>query len=174
MDNVDKMLRLHKKIFPQMQVEDFVKLLYQSAFGTGHIVNGQDSLFWMEKECMELSFNNMSAGGMIVPLLNGFVRVGLREYIAGGFSAINLAKAFTLSTVNTNNSDLMKSYLNKLRSQIEVGLLIDKASAYSFLTKYEKDNMPALTHSAIYKNAYLPSYRVVHSKFLPILLTSGQ
>lgn len=48
------LLREHRKMYPCMQVQDAVKLLYQSEFGGGHMIaNPQKSLEFLKQEQRE-------------------------------------------------------------------------------------------------------------------------
>ena len=84
MEELERVLRLHAALYPRMQVQDVVKLLFQSEYGPGHLItDSRQSLQRLQEEYDQMNCREKN----IVPLGNGLVRVPL-----GAFLPAQLAK----------------------------------------------------------------------------------
>lgn len=165
MTETENVLTQNAAKYPQMRPQDAVKLLYQSEFCGGHIIND-------EKSCLDMLLSE-SAGvphGNGVPLFekigNGVTRVNLAALDGEGAVRV-LGKVFIKSAKEHIGS--MSGFLGKLkvlRSLTESGKMpFDKENLEDFLEKYEKSGCPLVSHSDEYKRAYAPSYRVILEKY---------
>lgn len=58
--NLDKILLKHYNLYPEMQIQDVVKLIYQNEFGGGHLIrNKSDSLKRLQEEYNSLTIKDI-------------------------------------------------------------------------------------------------------------------
>ena len=160
MEELERILRQHAKRYPLMQPTDAVKLIYQNEFGGGHLIRDEQAcLNYLRREY------DSTAKDPNMPLC---------EEIGNGISRVNLAaleeaeldrlgQTFIRSAaIHKGNLD---SFLSKLAILAElVGehvFAFDSAEFLAYLTEYEKAGYPAVSHSAAYRAAYQPAYRIV-------------
>lgn len=161
-------LRAHALRWPHMTVQDAVKLVYQSTFGCGHMIRDEASaLAWIRRERAEV------AADPTLPLF---------EKIGGGFMRLHLAAAGELSDElicrmfcataahgAAENASLEEN-LGLLRRVCADGVFsfsVEELDAY--LAGYRRDGCPAVHHSAVYRDAYAPAYRVVRGEYARLL-----
>lgn len=161
-------LLAHAAKYPLMEPTDAVKLLYQSEFGGGHLI--QDANL-----CLDFLHREYTSTPQIrdFPLIeeigNGFVRINLAALDQNGLSVSELGNAFLLSASQHHGS--MDSFQNNLA--LLIGLTQEGKMPFSpdvleaYLTEYEKAGFPPVSHSEHYRNAYHPAYRVVSEIHLP-------
>ena len=153
---MEKIILQHLSMYPLMQLEDFIKLLYQAEFGPSHLLNnveyGRANLY-QEYESLEKTDNLQ-----IEDIGNGKIRVylsGIKDIDA--FFQLLLHSAINISG---NSKDFIQS-LDLLNKMIDEGKLpIDKKESKEFLDKYKKNPSP-IHHSRIYHDTYTPAYRVL-------------
>lgn len=161
-------LLAHAAKYPLMEPTDAVKLLYQSEFGGGHLI--QDANLCLDYLLREYtSTQQIRDFPLIEEIGNGFVRVNLAALDQNGLSAAELGNAFFLSASQHHGS--MDSFRNKLVFLIELtraGMMPFSPDALeTYLAEYEKAGFPPVSHSEHYRNAYHPAYRVVSKIHLP-------
>ena len=159
--------------YPQMQIHDTVKLLYQNAFGCGHLVKDfNSSLAYIREELEEIQMVPMPDGWRdckIEFIGNRWYRVYLASILAGDLTAEDLAAAFFHSG-STQHGDIVyfRKNLSLFESLCAEGSLPFAASeVHAFIEKYTADAFPPVHHSEAYRQAYHPAYRVCHEDFLP-------
>ena len=153
----DILLR-HAARYPRMQCRDYLKLLYQSEFGGGHLIaDPEKALAWLERESAE------AGGAPEVPfeaIGGGLVRMYLP---ADGISA-RTALGLFMETCTPRGS------LEGLNRKLE--LLLELHPEFSDdVAEYRAAGCPAQRHSEEYRAAYSPAYRLAPEaaqKFLPL------
>jgi len=165
-----EILLTHAQRYPRMQPCDAVKLLYQSEFGGGHLI--QD-----ENACMDFLRREYTATPQTdTPLLedigNGMARVMLAGLDAHGYSAEALGQDFIRSAASVHGSmDAFQKKLSVLTELTKQGQMpFDAHALESYLTGYAAAGYPVVSHSEIYRNAYHPAYRVIQVCHLPDFL----
>lgn len=151
----------HQARYPLSEAQDYLKLLYQSEFGGGHLIeNPQWALDYLKSELREMSPAGTpgleSIGG-------GLCRLHLQELNALGLRPETVNGLF-LETCRPRGS--MESLEKKLALLTEAIPGTDAAVA-----DYRAAGCPSLRHSAAYREAYHPAYRLVPEaarKFLPL------
>ena len=160
MEELRAILITHAKRYPLMQPTDAVKLIYQNEFGGGHLIRDEQAcLNYLRREYADLEKDPT------VPLYedigNGIVRVNLAAVKEDdlerlGRDFIHSAAAHT----GTTASFLRK--LDILRQLAEEGLFsFDTQALNTYLSEYIQSGCPPVSHSAQYRQAYRPAYRVV-------------
>lgn len=161
------------KKYPQMEVSDVYKLLYQAEMGSEHAVTDSISARkWMKNEIANLKWNyeeelidSISPGGKIV-------RVNLRPYLKAGYDPNRLLTAF-IKTANSykgkkENLEIDLKKVLKLINKDE--LPFSKKEAEKFFDEMKRKDYPSVHHSKKYEELYSPAYRVISGEFVPYLL----
>ena len=154
-----KILTHHLSKYPEMQLSDSVKLLFQRVFGAGHMIkNESESLLRLEKEFDEVDF---TPGLSPVEDIGGeFARVHLSA-VKGRLSAKTLNRIFVLSANGEKNAvEEFEKLLEPLKTSEE---------NIAFLEKYKSMGYPAMSHSEIYREKYAPHYRIVRKKYAELI-----
>lgn len=145
-----------------MEPQDLVKLLYQSEFGGGHLIEDpQDCLRRLTEEYGKVSPHEARP---------------LTEEIGGSLLRVDLHALDTRKIPLTALNDIFVRSAAQIRGTIEhftvkLNLLLEMARAGelgvtenalgSYLQTYFEAGFPAVSHSEAYKKAYGPAYRVV-------------
>ena len=150
-------LNEHLKRYPEMQLEDKLKLCLQGVLGNGHLVTDeQRALFYMEREYESISADSSE---MIEEISDQYVRVYLYPYFERYKSFGALARAFVLSSSESVDINKFISEVEKLKNEENA----DFIDGYLFGGNY------LISHSEKYKEKYAPHYRVIHKKYLKII-----
>jgi hypothetical protein len=159
---------------PQAEAVDLYKFLHQAMFGPGHAVpDSAQAAAALHSELADLGPPMSSEswcdtlGGD--PML---VRVNLRPFVANGFSSDALVEAFvaTASAVRADPQqmgvalDLVVQWL-QTDSRQDLGRDLQELAR-----TMAKEGYPPVHHSAAYRQAYEPAYRVIQAS---IASTSG-
>lgn len=150
---------------PQVEAVDLYKFLHQAMFGPGHAVpGGAQAADALQSELAELG-PPMGAEAWC-DMLGGdptLVRVNLRPFVANGFSSDALVEAFvaTASDVRADPQqmgvalDLVVQWL-QTDSRQDLG-----KDLHELARTMAKEGYPPVHHSAAYRQAYQPAYRVI-------------
>ncbi len=151
-------IRLHANRYPKAQAQDFVKLMYQNTFMSGHMISNEDAVF--ERLCIE--FDSLD--------LAFYADCPRYEPIGGGVYRANIArfercelKKLSEAFIRTANNfvispPLYDEYREKLQGLIdmvisgEITADIDKAR--EFIRSHIKSGCEALHHSRALASAY--------------------
>lgn len=161
-----EILLKHLKRYPQMQLQDAVKLLYQSEFGGGHMIaSPEKSLICLEEEYR--NFNGKHSPVICEPIGGGMYRIYLSA-LDHGLSAETLNRIFTETA--DRKVGTRESFDEKLALLIQCcqtgELPFDEAQVRVFLASYRSQGYPAVSHSDRYRSAYHPAYRVVSDSYV--------
>lgn len=150
-----EILTLHLSKYPEMQLSDSVKLLFQRVFGAGHMIKDENQSLIRLKE--ELEAVEADESREITEDIDGdFVRVHLAA-VKDRLSAETLNKIFTLSAnADTGGIEEFEKLLEPLKTSEE---------NIAFLEKYKAMGYPAMSHSEIFREKYAPHYRIVKKKY---------
>ncbi|MBR5109364.1 MAG: hypothetical protein IK099_04145 [Clostridia bacterium] len=164
---LEDILLQHFDLYPQMEPQDAVKLIYQQEFGPGHLIKD-------EKKAMEYLRQELAGAGeplageaLYDPIGNGLCRLNLRVCKAKGIPAEDILRLF-VDTARHVQGDKKKMtagirVLQKLAEEDETPFEAIRLDL--FLAKYPK-TCPAVHHSDAYRTAYHPAYRVVSQRNL--------
>lgn len=180
--DVKTVLVEHGKRYPDMNIADAVKLLYQSEFGGGHmIVNPLKSLERLQQEWEQVKQQTKSIkacgqkeNNPIEEIGDGICRMHLRA-LEQGLLPETLNRMF-VRTADQKVGKLgrFEEKLNMFLHCCEDGTLpFDREEAFRYLTEYQKRGYPAVSHSEDYRNLYHPAYRVVsecYARYYPVFL----
>lgn len=158
----------HYRSYPQLQIQDILKFLYQSAFGCEHSVSSLETVI----ENISKEYNNISRDIQfeIEPLDGDYCRVPL-SCLNKGLSVNTLGKLFFLSAKKETDGE--KDLIKKL--EIALQLVREKLLPFSendferAVEEWKANDFPAIRHSEVFREIYMPSYRVISNKFIPFL-----
>ncbi len=161
----------HCQKYPDLQVTDIIKLVYQNEFGCGHLLEDEsDSLALLMDEWKSAGFPFEDA---YVDIGNGLCRLNLAAAKAYNLNVATLNRFF-VDTANTHTGSVF-SFENKLNLLLRLCadnvLPFDNDEIEQALALYRENGYPAVSHSRIYRQCYAPAYRVVkklYCDFLPL------
>jgi len=143
-------LKYHINRYPLMNSNDIIKLVYQETLGPNHIIKSYDSaLNYIKSELNEEhNFNN----NLYEYIGDNYVRMDIHKYYKFFNNLNSLFDLFVNSISLNNDINLLKSNLNDILSPKEL----------------ENYNYLPVSHSEIYRNTYLPHYRIVKSSLITL------
>lgn len=161
-------LLAHMARYPAMTPCDCVKLIYQNEFGGGHLISDEGETLSRLRTEYE-SVRQDPTLPLLEEIGNGFVRVML--------AALD-QNIYPLERVNDDFIRSANSYRGKQESfEEKLSLLtglaregrcpFSAAALEAYLVQYRQAGCPPVSHSADYRSAYQPAYRVVRKEFLP-------
>lgn len=165
---LEEILSRHAAKYPLMTPCDAVKLVYQNEFGGGHLISDENAC--LERLKIEYDAQNRRARSAEY-IGNGISRLYLDGAKQLGLDPETVSRMF-ISTArsHTGNRD---SFLGKLEALSRVtrgGLMpFDADELAEYLDEYSRAGMPPVSHSDIYRENYLPSYRIVDRSFIRLI-----
>lgn len=165
--NIESMIHKHVETYPEMEVRDLCKMIYQSVFGGGHMIPNPDYSLNRLKEEYDTVKDGFTGRGTSVELLGeDMVRIYLNA-IKDGMDVETLNKIFVLSANHKKGTpEELENYLDVLLSMCKKGEVpFSSEEVESFLTLWKEQGYPAISHSETYRMNYQPAYRVVEGKF---------
>lgn len=167
--SLNEALKYHFSKYKKMTPQDTVKLIFQSEFGGGHLIENEEAaLEFLKKELDSVKKDPN------VPTL---------EYIGGSAYRINLANLpkglspETLCRIFAVGAEMFHGSLSDYEEKLKLALpfIKDGFTSFSyeeyseFLRLYFKNGGGAVHHSAVYNAEYKAAYRVIHSDFVPLM-----
>lgn len=169
-DEFKKLLLKQYKLYPKMQLKDMVKLIYQNEFAGGHMIaDEEESLERLQEEytTLERYSHEDSTFEPFENIGNGLCRLHLKGILNSEID-IRTVNKFFIDTANSVNGDI-RSFEAKL--DILRQCCIDGYLPYSveeldiYLNGYKPQGYPPVSHSEIYRDSYLPAYRIVREEY---------
>lgn len=161
----------HYKKYPEMQIQDMVKLIYQSEFAGGHLIpDEQESLKYLEEELKEIDSSLSS-----VHVKEDFEYIGNNLYRLFLHTVKNnKIKPETVNRFFVATSEKVKGSINGFQEKLEVLRLccVNKELPFSvkelnaYLSEYRDKGYPPVSHSQVYKDEYKPFYRIVSGEYI--------
>ena len=158
-------VRLH----PSMTPQDVVKMCYQAARGAEHLLSDPVAA----RRYFDAEYASVTPDAS-VPLTEDLsetvCRVNFAAWKAAGRSEERLFEAFLRSArISENGQTRMLEYLRIAESLVQAGKMkFSYAEWTDFLEDYRKKGMPAVHHSAAYRQAERPAYRIVRRDCLDL------
>lgn len=142
-------INYHKKKYPKMTNQDIIKLIYQETLGPNHIIQNIDKVKeFLKQEAKEASSSNTN----------------LYEYLGTNYVRINIHKFLEFNELDS----LVTLFLKSIELSHDLSLLKDNLNRYLTLDDLKDYDYLPISHSLIYKNTYLPHYRIIKSSLLTI------
>jgi len=156
---------------PDATIQDLYKFIHQSSMGPAHWKMDFDmAIKYLNAEIRTLSKHPKEPLCQFLSADSELIRINLRPYIAMNGDIDSLAEAF-VKTANEfiQSEKTLKGNLNLFTQMVMDGKIPFNAdSVQSYIHRMEQNHYPAVHHSKIYEEKYLPSYRVVYRKYLPV------
>lgn len=157
---IEPILLTHYQKYPQMELIDFIKLIYQNSFGPRHMHNpSKDTVLKYLNEEMKVVINEKE---LIEDIGNGYIRV----YLSKETDIENLSNDFLNSmnedTYTETNIRIFYRKLNVLIKLIKKGRInLPKKASINYIREYLSNGINPVRHSKIYNEIYKPHYRVL-------------
>ena len=158
----------HYKKYPDLQIQDLFKFIYQSVFGCEHLaLSLEKSIEYINKEFEGQRPENYAE---TEPLDGNYQRVPL-SVLNKGLSAETMGKLFFFSAKAEKNGLLdLTEKLEVLRELVkEKKLPFSSKNFEKEVEKWKAEGYSALHHSKVFKEKYNPSYRLISKDFIPFL-----
>lgn len=157
----------HRTRYPLMETQDFAKLAYQSEFGPAHMLQASpERMLSCLSEEWRTAPANLSPSAP-EPIGGNLCRFPLHPTAWSDEAASLLMRLFRRTAESCHGT---VEGLNHKLAALESFSLPHFAH---WLADYRKKGCPALHHSASYRDAYHPHYRLIRSEyalFFPVLL----
>ena len=158
---VTGILRAHFARYPKMTPQDAVKLLYQSAFGPGHLI--RDEAYARARLAEELAQTPPCDGDLLEAIGGGYARLRLSAARAQGLPEAEVFARFSAAAqapcpgkaAFEEGLSLLETLTARGEAPFSAGELAD------YLTGYRAAGCPMVSHSEVYREHYRPAYRVV-------------
>ena len=160
-------LQAHARQYPLMRPCDAVKLIFQNEFGGGHMIrDAESSLRFLREECMELA--RRAAKPLCENIGNGYSRLNLAAIDTEQISLERVNEIFVASSRERSGSvEDFVAKLDILREVAREGVFsFSMEELEKYFNEYRERGYPVVSHSATYREAYHPAYRVIDSKYL--------
>ena len=167
---VGQLLGHHLQRYPLMQLDDMYKLLQQAALGAGHALDDADTL----RERFDAELAAMGSGpeepvSDAISPDGRLARVHMRAYLEAGHGADALFDAF-LQTAREYPpaTDKLRKFCGCVADLAGAGgIPFEQGETARFFGDLATRNYPVLRHSAAFRKAYRPAYRIVCLDYLP-------
>jgi uridine kinase len=169
--SIKAVLIKHYDLYPKMQIQDMIKLIYQNEFAGGHLIENEDhSLHKLQDEYRSLehlSSNKKMSDNAFESIGNNLCRLHLAALKYYDIN-LNTVNRLFISTANSIKGSIQsfEEKLDVLRQCCKEGQLpysLEELEAY--LCSYKKKDYTPVSHSEIFRDTYLPAYRIVRSKY---------
>ncbi len=159
-----------KKMYPQAQLIDYFKVIFQACYGPGHgISNYSAAREYYLNEFALLDSDQSEQNCMIQDLSypNGFYRVNLAAVKQELISRDELFEGFVHSSkIKCDSCQFDQLWAKAVRFVVEeLGINEDKDSLESITRFFTSGSFPS--HSNFYRKHYSPHYRLLYREFIP-------
>lgn len=160
----------HCLSYQEMELADYIKLIYQNEFGCGHMIaNLSDSelLLTSEYEKMLAEANKKKNSAFTESIGNGLCRIHLdsSKMKSDDLPLLNL---LFVATANTHSGSISE-FRNKASILYEMAakniLPLKAEEVKSYLKEYFLKGCPPIHHSETYRKKYHPHYRVIKTAY---------
>ena len=161
-------LLAHGNAYPEWQIQDLFKYLYQSAFGCEHLVSSREDA--AARIRLERAKDVQAREARIDPLDGAYSRVHL-SYLQDGMGAETLAGLFVASAkTEAAGRESLESKLAVAAALVRQGELPFDPDAFDkAVLDWQARGYPPVHHSDAFRKCYQPSYRVIANDYLPFL-----
>ena len=172
---MERILLEHFRRYPAMEVRDMIKLLYQSEFGGGHMVEDREkALCRLKAECGECPGG---AGIHFEDIGGGLCRIYLAKELPLSAERINAAFVLEAGRPRGSLAGLEEKFRLLRRLCLEGKLPFSAGELDRCWEQYRREGFPPVSHSEEYRRAYRPAYRVVSrevERWFPVLCAIDQ
>ena len=164
---MNDVLRAHIRRYPKMELADAVKLLYQSEFAGGHLIkNDAESFARLEQESLAAQ-PCPAFSGAFEDIGGGLCRAHIAQTKALGIGMETLHRLFAATArAVRGNTESFEHKLSALYGDCAAGTMPFSAEDLKrYMDKQRAQDWPPVSHSATYREAYAPAYRIVKADY---------
>lgn len=156
--------------YPKLQIQDIIKLIYQSSFGCEHLLI--DKQLSYQKFCKEWESIIPKQTELLSDIGNGYCRINLKHSKAIGLDKDLIFKIFCLSSEKCKmENKIFYQEIEILKRMCEKNMLrFSTDEIDEFLSKWISDGCRPVSHTSVYKENYHPSYRVVLKQYADYII----
>jgi putative membrane protein insertion efficiency factor len=159
-EGIEDILLEHYQKYPQMELNDFIKLIYQNSFGPRHMHNPskEDVLKYLDEEIKVVT----NETEIIEEIGNGYVRVYLSKETNIEKLSNDFFNSMIEDTYTETNIRVFYRKLNVLIKLIKKGSIkLPKKESINLVNEYLSNGINPVRHTKIYNKLYKPHYRVI-------------
>lgn len=172
-----ELLCQHLAWYPQMQLEDTYKLIYQAVLGSEHLVSSVEEF----SRYLQLEYQSLQPDPhqqLFEPLRpdGSLFRLNLRPYKSRqlGFSRLIHPLLGTPKLLSGSQAELIATWqaFSQLCQQGYLAVF-DVGAVGQFTQLLEQQSFPAMHHSTTYRRLYQPAYQLIAASLIPDLELAG-
>lgn len=158
----------HKALYPEIQIQDIYKLVYQSIFGPGHMGTDESQIAkWLNEELSAIVADSTVDLIEDISPTGTYFRINLRRFKYEGGKPELLCRAIAESAAEAGSDTAefiahWQTIVELIESQ---EVFFDQEQTTEFTESIARAGYPIIHHSDIYLRKYMPSYRVVSRKY---------
>ena len=164
MNNLAQQLHEHYVSFPDMEIQDAVKFLYQHFMGPGHLITDEQAVLdRLNAEWVSIPANESLP--LVYSIGNGLYRLNISTCKVLGLSAQTVTRLFVLTAQQVRPDP------NELQNSLELlfSLPFPREEVASYLADYRAKGCPMVGHSSRFRQLYSPAYRLVSEYYVNII-----
>lgn len=146
-------LDTHFRKYSQMQIQDAVKLIFQSEFGPGHLIENPE---FARKMLVQELLETKHMAPEIIPVSHNLVRLHLGQMDESFVDVILEAMMTTANEVQGS----MECFLDKL-TVLKSFNSFKAEEIEAYLNEYLQGASLVVSHTEIYRKLYQPHYRIL-------------
>ena len=164
-DKLKVIILEHTKKYPEAELQDILKMLYQNEFGPKHLAENEIECFKsLSNEINNINYDENEE--LFEDIGEGALRLNLKAIPVG--TDLNYINKVIVNSANdfcgTNEKLVVKFGLLVVMAQNnEIPFDIEKVRNET--NTFAKNGFKPISHSEIYKERYSPSYRVISKKY---------
>lgn len=166
-EEIKKRILAHYEKYPQLELQDVFKYVYQSSFGCEHLLASEERA----REYIKREYAECRGIAQGIDKLDGpYSRVSL-SCLDSGLAPETLARIFCLSAKKEESgAKELESKLCCVRVMIDEGCLPFSSEDFeNSLKVWDEAGYPAIHHSQRFRDLYHPAYRVIADEFVQFL-----
>ena len=166
---IRKILLENIQKYPDSEITDIVKLIFQNEFGGGHLITDKNkSLDRIRTE--QQNINECNSAYFAEDIGNGISRLNLansNEKISA--EAVNLCFIASAQEIKGSNESF-ENKISKLYSLCQEGVMpFSEKQLYEYMQSYKATGYKPVSHSEKYRNTYKPTYRIIKNEYIKLL-----
>lgn len=152
-----------KKLHPAAQPGDYIKLLFQSEYGPGHLIQDRGySSRRLYEEWQKVKHLPVEAPQ---PIGGGYIRLCIKGLEESRLEKVNAAFVAS-ANIKSGSDTAFLAKLETLKAMAAEGLLaFDSEAAEKAVEEYLAGGIRPVSHTEEYHRHYTPAYRVVREDF---------
>lgn len=164
-DKLKEIILEHIKKYPEAELQDILKMLYQNEFGPKHLAENEIECFKsLSNEINNINYDESEE--LFEDIGEGALRLNLKAIPVG--TDLNYINKVIVNSANdfcgTNEKLVVKFGLLVVMAQnneipFDIQKVRDETNAFA------KNGFKPISHSEVYKQNYSPSYRVISEKY---------